>query len=183
MHRDSGWADSTKNLKATFDNNIRLLTESYIKALEDSINSIILTEESLTHLQDQIAKQITENIKVTQVDVDKRETILRLDEAYKLVLEQISSELHDSLSFWRPNVAINEVIDGDKISNKLTELVNEAIEYRVQDWIDNIKYDDYTSEVSVIDNYKHQFKVIEQFWDKIYVTDQVELILRIDIRN
>lgn len=149
LYGDSGWTESTKNLKSVFERNIRSLAGSYIKTLEDSINTIILTEESLVHLQDQIAEQIIDRIKVSKIEVEGQETILNLDEVYMMILKQISDELRESLSSWSPNVPINEGIDVEKISRRLTEMVNGVLEQKVKSWIDNIKYDDRTSEISI----------------------------------
>ncbi|GEM_PF-6477801 len=142
LHSDDRWAESTKNLKKVFDRNVESLTKSYIKVLEDSINTIILTEESLSQVHDQIADQIAESIKVSKIEVDETETTVKLDKIYRLILSQITSEIAESINYWNPNIEINESIDGSKISQRLTEMINEMLEYKIENWVNNIKYDD-----------------------------------------
>ena len=75
-----------QKFKKVFDRNVKSLTKSYIKVLEDSINTIILTEESLSQVHDQIADQIAESIKVSKIEVDETETTVKLDKIYRLIL-------------------------------------------------------------------------------------------------
>jgi len=147
-HEDIGLAESTENLKNTFKNNIRALTKTYIKALENSINTIILTEESLEYLKDEITNLIKNNIKVSSIGVDAQEVSLTLDGIYSSVLNQVSTEINNALSYWTPHININDALNGEQISRKLTQQIDEVLQYRINDWVNKISYDTNLTESS-----------------------------------
>ena len=130
LHRDTGWAESTQNLKATFDRNIRALTTSYMEVLENSINTIILTEDSLTYLQEQVSNQIVKSINITEIEVDKRDVTVKLDDAYREVVKLLIAELEDAVESWMPESIrgeVGELFSTSAIIEKLQVKIDKVI--------------------------------------------------------
>lgn len=134
LHRDTGWAESTQNLKAAFDRNIRALTTSYMKVLENSINTIILTEDSLAYLQEQVSNQIVKSINITEIEVDKRDVTVKLDDAYREVVKLLIAELEDAVESWMPESIRGEV--GELFSTStIIETLQVKIDEVVSDYL------------------------------------------------
>ncbi len=145
LHRDSRWIEGTKNIKTTFENNIKSLATSYIKILEDSVNTILLTDESLSHLRDQISSQVSESIKVKRIEVDKQATILELDGAYNRAVQLISERLRADIEAWIPEssaTGIGELFD----STSVVRAIQQKIDQIISQYIDAFIADELISE-------------------------------------
>lgn len=129
LHKDSGWAESTKNLKNVFNKNIRSLTTSYTKALEDSINTIIINEDNIDHIQKQISKQVIDNI--NNAHITTLGGSVEMDLSYEKWMDKIRETFEDAIEKWTPHITLDEMIDEQKVSKKIGASLKKAIESNI----------------------------------------------------
>lgn len=154
LHRNDGLDVSTVNLRNIFEKNVKELVSAYIKVLESSVQAILLTEDSLNYLIEQFIQPLKKNLTSLKINVDKSDLSVKLDEAYRIAVEQIGDSLINEIKSWMPEtyllseedlINIPDVIE--KVKSGINSIIDNCINSLATNEFLNLSFDDIKSRI------------------------------------
>lgn len=152
-----------KIIQDTFLTEIHNIGDSIIDSSSD------WTKDLVAALDKNIQKQIENEITNAEIK-DNNDANLELEEAYKKALKRISAELESAIELWFPEVKLTDVINGEYLTEVLQKRIDNAIQYHVDEVVDNIVASGPPSQVK--DEYTgKEFYVKDYSLNKMHIAD------------